>query len=130
MDSWDDGIKIFQTYTLDDMLPKGRHIFEEAMIAKLMLLYPHWNPRPVGGQSWMGISLEELIKGAEKYKSILGEVLPLEQVQYELDINKEFKDVLKRLLDLDPLRRPSALAILESPEYEALNRAAHGVDIG
>ena len=78
----------------------------------------------------MGISLEELIKGAEKYKSILGEVLPLEQVQYELDINKEFKDVLKRLLDLDPLRRPSALAILESPEYEALNRAAHGVDIG
>jgi len=116
----------FREYILDNMLPPGGHIYETAMIAKLMLLYPDWDPHPVEGKSWMGISLQELIEGAEKYKSIFREVLPLEQLLSELDINEEFKYVLKRLLDLDPRRRSSALAILKSPEYEALNRAAHG----
>lgn len=109
-DGWVVGMMLlgyFREYILDNMLPLGGHIYEEAMIAKLMLLYLEWNPHPADGKSWMGISLQKLIDGAEKYKSILREVPPLGWVLSEMDINKEFKDVLKRLLDLNPRRRSS-----------------------
>jgi serine/threonine protein kinase len=119
-------LEYFKEYNLGDMLPESNHIFEEVMMANLMLLYPEWNPHLAKRQEWMNISPQGLIEGAERYKSILGGVPPLEQLLSELDINKEFKDILKRLLDLDPRRRSSALAILESPEYEALNRAVYG----
>lgn len=97
--------------------------FQELMMTKLMLLFPHWTADPVAGKTLLGLPLDDRFAITREDRSLF-DIAPFEDQLEHLACNEEWKELLRLLLSVNPVKRLSASAILESPEYRAIRETA------
>jgi serine/threonine protein kinase len=94
-------------------------------MAKVKRLFPNWNIPPP--EEVDGDTLKAAVNSARRISREEPEmqaISPLEDETRKVDMPHQLRDLLRLMLKVDPSKRPSALSILESREFMALEKMA------
>jgi len=100
-------------------------INEAWCMAKIKRLFPHWNiPNP---EDVDGHSLKATVSSAESLSKEVPDlqmIAPLDEVTKKLEMPQSLRDLLRFMLVLNPVERPSASSVLASREFRAFENLA------
>lgn len=120
-DLWALGVTLFEELgdgAFSFPVPRDDVLVDTIMLAKLMRLFPEWDPSPGEGPTICRQPLAKAFADAKRIKDSIA-ILPLEQQLQQMGIPKVWRRFLRVLLTLDPKER-SASTVLQSPEYQAI----------
>lgn len=90
-------------------------------MAKIKRLFPHWKiPHPDYVE---GHSLKAAVDAASSFSKEVSElqaISPLCEELRKVDMPRQFRDLLRLMLVVDSVQRPSASFVLASEEFKAL----------
>ena len=96
-------------------------INEAWCMAKIKRLFPHWEVPH--SDNVEGHSLKAAVDAASSFSKEVSElqaISPLCEELRKVDMPRQFRDLLRLMLVVDPVQRPSASSVLASEEFRAL----------
>lgn len=92
-------------------------------MAKIKRLFPGWiipTPDEVEGPS-LQVAVENAQNLSNEVPELLA-ILPLDEETREIKMPQELRDILRCMMVVDPVQRPSAASVLASDEFRAFGQ--------